>query len=57
MKQAEPVGGTVPPSVVAPVLRLAMLLVLLRSPLVLLSLFWLRGSEMMALGCQVVRIF
>ena len=36
-------------------LRLALLLVLLRSPSMLVPLFWLRGSEIMTLGCQAVR--
>ena len=63
MKQVGPANGTVPSSIVAPVaregvdllLRLSLLLVLLRSPSVLLPLFWLRGSEMVPLGCRVVR--
>lgn len=63
MKQVGPANGTVPSSIVAPVaregvdllLRLSLLLVLLRSPSVLLPLFWLRGIEMTVLGRRAIR--
>ena len=63
MKQAGPAGETAPPSTVPPstgegvnlLVRLTLLLVLMRLPLVPLPLFWLRGSEMKALGRQTIK--
>jgi len=63
VKDARLAGGIVPPFTIALVagerghllVRLTLLLVLMRLPLVPLPLFWLRGSEMKALGRQTIK--
>jgi len=63
MKQVRPAGETVPPSTTALVVgegvnvlvRLALLLSFLRSPLVPLPLFCQRGNGMMVLGHLAVK--
>jgi len=58
MKQVRPADGTVVAVVgekVNLLVRLALLLLLLRSPLALIPLFWQRGSKMMVLGRLAVR--